>query len=108
MPAIDAQLDDVRAVFAERRLHLHDSELVCEQRSGEVKQDESAFHCASSNVTEAHQLSQSAPESGGAGSMCTALISQKPGRGRWSVARPRASVRARTACSGLSLLMATP
>src|SRR5262249_38871064 len=89
-------------VFAEIGIHLHDPQLVRERRRREQQRGD-----YSSNVSEAHQLSQSTPESGGADCMCTALISQKPPCGMRSDTRPRASVRARTALSGSDLLRAT-
>src|SRR6266851_2568754 len=59
-----------------------------------------------SNVTEAHRLSQSARTSGGAGIMCTALISQRPARPSRNLARPSESERAASLLSGSSLLNA--
>src|SRR5439155_10543844 len=68
------------------------------------------FHFGSDGiwkVTEAHKLSQSAAASGGAGIMCTALISQAPARPRRNAARPSESERATSLSSSWSLFIAT-
>src|SRR3954453_14970556 len=112
MFAVDEQVDDIGAVLPKHRFDLHQAELVREKREAErggktKRREEAPAHLGSSNVIEAHQLSQSTPASAGAASMCTALISQKPACASGSVTRPFASVRARTAFAGSALLIAT-
>src|SRR5258706_1805545 len=110
--AIDEEVDVVSPVLLECRLDLDEAQLMREQRRAEARREEQrrdkpARNHFRSKVMDAHQLSQSTPASTGAASMCTALISQKPACARRTVTRPLASVRARTAFSGSSLLIAT-
>src|SRR5207237_10062927 len=97
MRAIDDQLDRVCAIAMEGRVDVHHPELVRGERGCECGCDEerceAAHHGASSNVIDAHQLSQSALAPAGAACMCTALMSPKPGRFSATFARPFASVR---------------
>src|SRR5262249_51958710 len=62
----------------------------------ELRHSGKSYRVGRENVKEAQKLSQSAPASGGAWIMWTALTSQKPGRSSFRVARPLASVRAVT------------
>src|SRR5262245_19965568 len=67
----------------------------------------SAPELVTSNVSDAQRLSQSATAGSGAGTLCTALISQTPPQWSGSLTRPSPSDRALTASSGLARLMAT-
>src|SRR5205814_3865154 len=98
-------VDDVGVIALEERADLRRPDLV---RGGaacqEHEEDERAFH--SSNVSDAQRLSQSAFDAGGAGIICTDLISHTPRFGSLNATRPFASERARRRSDASSRCMA--